>query len=176
MSTSIKYADITIIRNLQEDNILNALIGFIGYENIINDKDIIIITFEDGTMCDIKDEYIDKKYKFSISKCGHYPTYFETDQKKTLIYKKPTIKNNLKKIKINEIFKDYTNYHRNKIVSSVYNAIYQDINENEKLAIFKFKSKKENPKFKLAYHHDYFDKTDIIYLINVLFLKCDDYS
>ena len=165
MSASIKYAYITIMRNLQKDNIYNALIGFIGYENTINDKDIIIITFEDGTISNIKDEYIDKKYNFSISKCGHYPTYFETDQKKTLIYKKPSIKNNFKKVKFSEIFKDYTSY-RNKLVSSMYNVIYQDINENEKLAIFKFKSNKDTLKFKLAYHGDYFDKSDIIYLIN----------
>ena len=169
MSISIKYADITIIRNMQENNIFKGLIGFgfIGYENTINDKDTIIITFEDGTICNIKDEYIDKKYNFSISKCGHYPIYFETDQKKTLLYKKPNIKNN-KNFKFSEIFKDNTSY-RNKVVSSVYNVIYKDIYENEKLAIFKFKSsKKDNLRFKLAYHDDYFDKSDIIYLINHL--------
>jgi hypothetical protein len=170
MSMSIKYADITIMRSLQENNIFNTLIGFFGYENIINDNDIMIITFEDGTISNIKDEYIDKKYKFSISKCGRYPTYFETDQQKTLIYKKPQIKNNLKNLKFTEIFKDSIN-HSNKIVSSIYNVIYQDINKNEKLAIVKFKSSnKDNTKFKLAYHHDYFDKTDIIYLINHLLL------
>jgi hypothetical protein len=56
----------------------------------------------------------------------------------------------------------------------MYNVIYGDINENEKLAIFKFKasSKKDNPKFKLAYYDDYFDKSDIIYLINHIFLQC----
>jgi hypothetical protein len=165
---SIKYADITIIRNLQENNIFKGLIGFgfIGYENIINDKDIIIITFEDGSICNIKDEYIDKKYNFSISKCGHYPTYFETDQKKTLVYKKTYLKNKFKNLKLSEIFKDNTSY-RNKVLSSIYNVIYKDINENEKLAIFKFKSsKKDNLRFKLAYHDDYFDKSDIIYLIN----------
>jgi hypothetical protein len=156
---------------MQGDNIFNALIGFVGYEYIINDNDIIIITFEDGNICNIKDEYIDKKYKFSISKCGRYPTYFETDKKKTLIYKKPKTKNNLKKITFSEIFKDHTICHRNKIVSSIYNVIYQDINENEKLAIFKFKSNKDTPRFKLAYHDDYFDKSDIIYLINHLFLQ-----
>jgi len=168
MSTSIKYADITIMRNMQEDNIFNELIEFIGYEHIINDKDTMIITFEDGTIYNIKDEYIDKKYNFSISKCGHYPIYFETDNKKTLIYKKPHVKNKFKRVKFIEIFKDYKNNH-NKLVSSMYNVIYQDVNENEKLAIFKFESsKKENPKFKLAYHDDYFDKSDIIYLINHL--------
>jgi hypothetical protein len=165
---SIKYADITIICDLQKDNIYNTLIGFIGYENIINDKDIIIITFEDGTICNIKDEYIDKKYNFSISKSGHYPTYFETDKKKTLVYKKPNIKKNLKKLKFSEIFNDFKN-NRNKIVSSMYNIIYKDINENEKLAIFKFKcNNKDNLQFKLAYHNDYFDKSDIIYLIHHL--------
>jgi hypothetical protein len=170
MSTSIKYADITIMCNMQEDNIYNTLIGFIGYENTINDKDIIIITFEDGTICNIKDDYIDRKYNFSILKSGHYHTYFETDNKKTLIYKKPNIKKKSKKIKFSEIFKDYTNYHNNKIVSSMYNVIYQDNNENEKLAIFKFKSNKDKLRFKLAYDNDYFDKSDIIYLINHLLL------
>jgi hypothetical protein len=171
MSMSIKYADITIMCNLQKDNIFNTLIGFIGHENTINDNDSIIITFEDGTICNTKDEYIDKKYNFSISKCGHYPRYFETDNKKTLIYKKPNIKNNFKIVKFSEIFKDYTSY-RNKVVSSVYNVIYKDINENEKLAIFKFKcNNKDNLKFKLAYHNDYFDKSDIIYLIHHLLFK-----
>ncbi|MEB3214327.1 MAG: hypothetical protein VKL39_23460 [Leptolyngbyaceae bacterium] len=40
---SIKYADITIIRNLEQENIFRRFERYFGYENTTNNKDIIII-------------------------------------------------------------------------------------------------------------------------------------
>jgi hypothetical protein len=69
---SIKYAEITIIRNLEEESIFRGLFRVLGYENTTNDKDTIIINFDDGTICDTKDEYIDKKYDFSLLGHDHW--------------------------------------------------------------------------------------------------------
>jgi hypothetical protein len=89
----IKYAEITIIRNIEEENVFRTLSRYFGYENTSNDNDTIIIEFDDGTIYDIKDEYIDKKFEFIT--LGHdywFPIYFEIDQeKRTLFYKKPDL-------------------------------------------------------------------------------------
>ena len=57
--------------------IFRSLSRYFGYENTSNDNDTIIITFDDGTICDTKDEYIDKKIEFGER--GHtyeFPMYF----------------------------------------------------------------------------------------------------
>ena len=59
----IKYAEITIARNLEEENWFNYLKRLTGNENIVNDNDTIIILFEDGSISDVKSEYVDKQFK-----------------------------------------------------------------------------------------------------------------
>ncbi len=60
----IKYAEITIIRNIEEENVFRTLSRYFGYENTTDNKDMIIIIFDNGSIYDTKDEYIDKKYNF----------------------------------------------------------------------------------------------------------------
>ena len=43
---SVKYAEITIIRNIEEEDIFRTLSRYFGYENTSNDNDTIIITFD----------------------------------------------------------------------------------------------------------------------------------
>ena len=79
---SIKYVEITIIRNIQEENIFRSLSRYFGYENTSNDNDTIIITFDDGTICDTKDEYIDKKFEFAVLGYDHsFPIYLKKNKK-----------------------------------------------------------------------------------------------
>jgi len=51
---SIKYVEITIVKNLEEESILNKIFGFFNYNETFTftDKDTIIMEFEDGTVCD----------------------------------------------------------------------------------------------------------------------------
>jgi len=169
---TIKYAEITIIRNLEEEDIFSTLTRYFGYENRTNDKDIIIITFDDGTICDTKDEYIDKKYKFGALGYKHeFPIYFNTDKtgSLSLFYKNPIEKNKTETLNFNSIFKNYYKYKTQQHESSIFNLIYEDINKKELLAMCRIKSTEEKPRFLLAYDNIIFDKSDIIYFVDYLF-------
>ena len=78
----IKYAEITIIRNLEEEGIfdyLNRLL--LGNENLVNDNDSIIILFDDETIYDIKNDNNDKNDKFKMGPIKfntHLPRKYHT--------------------------------------------------------------------------------------------------
>lgn len=169
---SIKYAEITIIRNLEEQNIFTTLTRYFGYENQINNNDTIIMTFDDGTICDIKDEYKDLNYKFGLINWPEhwFPGYFDLNNKITLFYKRPKEVNGVKKLDFKPIFNDYKNHYCSKD-SSKFNMIYEDYNKKEKLAICRVKSNEDKPRFLLAYDIDIFDRSDIIYLVDCIFKR-----
>ena len=168
---SIKYAEITIIRNLEEESIFRGLFRVLGYENTTIDKDTIIINFDDGTICDIKDEYIDKKYDFSLLGEDHwFPILFKKvkDTLPIIFFKRPKVENGVRKLNFQNIFKDCKNYNQKQIQSSKYNIIYQTYNDIEIFAICRIKSNEEKPRFLLAYDGNWFDRSDIIYLIDCI--------
>ena len=168
---SIKYVEITIIRNIEEENIFRTLSRYFGNENTTNNKDTIIMLFDDGTICDTKDEYIDKKFEFDVIGHDHsFPIYFKIDnEKRSLFYKKPDIKDGQKKLDFKKIFKNYNkNYNRE---ASEYNVIYETYDNKELFAICRIKSNEEKPRFLLAYDETIFDKSDIIYLVDCIFKR-----
>jgi len=171
---SIKYVEITIIRNIEEENVFRTLSRYFGYENTSNDNDTIIMEFDDGTICDIKDEYIDKKFEFNMLGHDHwFPLYFKIEGKNnTLFYKKPDLnKDGQKKLDFNKIFKNYKNYNKYSREASEYNLIYETYDKIELFAICRIKSNEEKPRFILAYDETIFDKSDIIYLNDCIFKK-----
>lgn len=173
----IKYAEITIIRNIEEENIFSTLGRYFGYENRINDKDIIIITYDDGSICDTKDEYIDKKYKFGPLGYKHeFPIYFDTNKtgSLSLFYKNPIEKDDKEVLNFQPIFKNDYKHKNQQHVPSVFNLIYEDFKKKEVFAICRIKSTAEKPRFLLAYDDTIFDKSDIIYFIDYLF-KCKSF-
>lgn len=161
---TIKYAEITIIRNIEEEHIFTTLTRYFGYENNCNDNDTIIINFDDGYICDIKDEYTDKKYIFTLYS-KQFPIYFEKNKKDTLFWKY-SIDNILH---VNTMFKNHKSY---KLESSIYNMIYYHYCRGIKKDIFsilRIKSNEDKPRFILAYDDILFDKSDIIYLTDCIF-------
>lgn len=170
---SIKYIEITIIRNLEEENIFRAITRYIGYENKTNNKDTIIMLFDDGTICDIKDEYIDKNFEFGVLGYDYdFPIYFKKDKKNnTLFYKNPDIKDGKKKLDFEKIFKNYNKIYKDSKDASEYNVIYETYDNKEIFAICRIKSNEEKPRFLLAYDETILDKSDIIYLTDCIFKK-----
>jgi hypothetical protein len=166
-----KYAEITIIRNIADEDIFRTLSRYFGYENTSNDNDTIIMTFDDGHICDIKDEYKDLKYKFSkvISIGTWFPDYFELNNKITLFYKKPYIKDGEKILDFKKILGVCKNYNKDSTATSEYNFIYEDIYKKDIFAICKLKSNEEKPRFLLAYDIDVLDRSNIIYLVDCIF-------
>lgn len=173
----IKYAEITIVRNLEEESWLSYFKNLIGEENIITNNDTIIISFDDGTISDTKRELVDKQFNFGPkSYFQDYPIYFEKENKnntfflKTPIIQRVTEPRNLfsytvLKLDSKPILKDYKNHNTLKKEPSIYNAIYYT-GTHEVLAIVKIG---KIFRYLLAYEDDYFDKSDLTYFVNCLF-------
>ena len=117
----IKYAEITIVRNLEEESWLSYFKNLIGEENIITNNDTIIISFDDETISDTKCDLVDKQFKFGPKDYRReYPLYFEKkDKNNTFFLKTPRVEmvtepRNLfsypvLKLDSRVIFKDYKN-------------------------------------------------------------------
>jgi hypothetical protein len=168
---TIKYAEITIIRDLEEESMFDSIGRYFGNEPIITDNDLIIITFDDNTICDIKNEYIDKKFIFGP--CGYihnFPIHFRFDSyKRVAFYTIPDIIDGNYKLRLKDIFKNNINYHKNNCQSSIYNMIYSNYDGDLIFAILRVKSNEEKPRYLLAYNSELFHRSDIIYLIDCMF-------
>lgn len=156
-----------IFRNIIEEPIYGTLFRYLGYEYWVEKQDTILIIFDDDTICDTKNEYIDKHYKFDKTE-NVYPLHFKTD-KIELFYKIPIDLNGRKSINFKPIFKNCTKIKHKMLEDSIFNMIYQDIGMNEVLSLIKIKSNEEKPRYLMAYDEKIFCKSDIIYLIENIF-------
>ena len=165
----IKYAEIVIVRNLEEEGWFNYCKRMIGNENIVYDNDTIIILFEDGTMTDTRSEYVDKHAKMGPTVFQRvYPTYFNIKDKEMMFYKGPTIVNGMKTLDFKPIFKNNPKFLTLSKVASIYNVIYTSI-RNETFAIVKNNSNEKSPRYSVAYEDTHFDRSDIVYLVEYIF-------
>ena len=171
----IKYAEITIVRNLEEESWLSYFKNLIGEENIITNNDTIIISFDDGTVNEANRKSIDKQFKFGPKYYyQNYPIYFNKLDKHSIFLKRPIIKEDgYMKMDFKPIFKNYSNFNTSKKEPSIYNAIYEDMCIGELLAIVK---NGYNHRYFLAYDDSYFDKSDINYFVNMLFTNSFTYE
>lgn len=170
---TIKYAEVTIITNQGDETILRSVFKFLGYENKFTENDKIIISFDDETVCDVKDDYTNNnKFKFGITGYEHsFPIYFEMNDK-TFFYKKPEIINNVQKLNFNIIMKNNKKYEKKTIVPSIYNVVFyihEYDGKKDVFGILKIRSSEEKPRYHIAYDDKYFDKSSVIYLIDLLF-------
>ena len=181
---SIKYAEFTMILDLEKESMTNYLSRILfgnenkelDYENNYN----IIILFDDETIYDIKDKIINTK-SHNIFKMGpayfarnNIPIYFEIKKiNNTFFSKNPTIIDGIKKLNFKSIFSNNQKYATFKKEPSAYNVIYyKSTKENDdSLAIVKIQSSETKPRFLLAYNSEYFEKEDIIYFLRYIFYK-----
>lgn len=171
----IKYAEITIARNLEEESWLSYFKNLIGEEKIITNNDTIIISFDDGTITDTKSALLDKKFEFGRK--GYqtdYPIYFNKPDKHTLFLQKPVLRNGQMYMNFNNIFKDDPKFATIIKTPSIYNAIYDRCGRDyQSFALVK--NGKSN-RYLLAYDDSYFDKSDIIYFIHTIFTDSYTYE
>jgi hypothetical protein len=182
----IKYVEITIIRNLKEESWFSYFKNLIGDEDIITDKDTIIISFDDGTLSDTNNKPVNEEFEIGPKSYHYYntgyPIYFNKKDKNTVFLKAPILvevkePRNLfsymvRKLDSRNIFKDYKNCNTLKKEPSIYNVIYQD-NTGDIFALVKSGSKF---KYLAAYDDSYFDKLDIEYFVNCIFTDTFTYS
>lgn len=179
----MKYGEITIIKNLEEESIFRSITRpiavYFGCETIINKADTIILSFDDTSIYDMKNDYTntDINYTFGTIYDNNslYPSYFKIDNhkidvyNKTAFYRSPIIVNDMKKLKFSEVFKDYSKFKYTTCISSVYNVIYEDIRKNVMFSIVKMTCNENNQRFMLAYDETYFDILELSYLLNCIF-------
>jgi len=165
----IKYAEITIVRNLKKESWSSYFKNLLEEEPKITNNDTIIILFDDGSICDSKDDLIDKQFIFGPKFFQrHYPLYFDKqNSKQTFFFKCPIIKDGILTIDGKTIFKDNPKYLTMKKIASIYNAICYIVPENHD--VFAIVKKECNNRYLLAYDDSYFDKSDINYLVTMLF-------
>ena len=177
----IKYAEITIIRNLKEESWLSYFKNLIGDEDIITDKDTIIISFDDGSISDTNNKLVNDQFEIGpLSyhyQFSNYPIYFNKKDKNTVFLKPPSLKEvthakgffsyTVKKLDSTNIFKDYKDGNTLKKEPSIYNVIY----ESESINMFALVKIGSNFKYLLAYEDTYFDKSDIEYFVNCIFIN-----
>jgi len=175
----IQYGEFTIIHNEEEEGFFNSILrNWFNTETQAHQTSQIIILFEDGQICEIKDKFKDFQYRFLDSSRAPTPSYFErntTDENK---YKKTYFKKDTKNIdgiehlNFTTLFETYSKYSKGNIVASVYNSIYYHHKNSDKLDILGFrriKSSESKPRFQFAYDNDEFSKEEVIYLINYIF-------
>lgn len=180
---SIKYAEITIVRNLKEESWLSYFKNLIGDEDIITNNDTIIISFDDGSVSDTNNKLVNEQFEIGPESYHYqfssYPIYFNKKDKNTVFLKAPILEEvtdtrgffsyMVKKLDSRDIFKDYKNCNTLKKVPSIYNVIYQIYQNNSISDIFALVKISSNFKYLLAYDDSYFDKSDIEYFVNCIF-------
>jgi hypothetical protein len=171
----IRYAEITIVRNLKEERWISYFKNLIGDEDIISNKDTIIIVFDDGSISDTNSKYENEQFKMGPkSYYYYYPIYFEKEDKNMIFFlKELNIENGVAKLDFRPIFKDYQKYDNLNKQPSIYNAIYEITGIGHVFALVKFS---QNLKYLLAYDDSYFDKSDIGYFINCIFTNTFTYT
>jgi hypothetical protein len=175
----IQYGEFTIIHNEEEEGFFNSIFrNWFNTEIQAHQTSQIVILFEDGEICEIKDKFKDFKYIFLDSSRAPTPSYFERNTTDENEYKKIYFKKDTKNIdgieRLNgtAIFQNYSKYAKGNAMASVYNSIYyhnKNSNKPEVLGFIRIKSSESKPRFQFAYDNDEFSKEEVIYLINYLF-------
>ena len=175
---SIKYAEITIIFDTKNEGFFtNLKRNWLGYETFCDGETDIIISFDDGTLSCVKDEFTDCNFKFFVGISSLLPMHFQEDNREkekyrnTYFQRQPIKKENgnlhldFKKIFSIEIREKY------KLVASCFNCIYYCVKNNNQdiFSILKIYSNEDKPRFLLAYDSDEFNRDEVIYLVNCIF-------
>ena len=142
---SIKYGELTIIKDNEQSN-LSSLLYWITNEEYLGKKSKYIFLFDDGEICDAEDKLLDFHFKFLDSFMSVLPIYFEktiNKEKYLQIYFKKGIKC------FNQLFINYPKYKSDMTIESKYNCIY-DCCKSSKPEIFglvRIKSTEQMPRF-----------------------------
>jgi len=172
---TIKYADVTINRNIDEETIFTSMSRYFGFEPYITDNDTIVVLFDDTTIYNTKD-YTNTHYTFvkidnELQDTWPYTYIIKSNEKEILLtYKKPIIdKNGSAILNFKPLFMNYPKFTNENTTGSQFNSIYVNKDNKQAFAILKIKSNEEKPRFIIAYDDSLFDKTEVITIIDNIF-------
>lgn len=166
----IQYGEIII--NVENETVYNYFNKIIGNDITFDKKDIIIISFNDGT--NIQSTNLTTSNTFDMGIIGFnsiLPLYFSIGPTLFLI-QTPVYENRVKSMDFKPIFSKYPDYLTIEKIASMYNVIYQ-INKVDVFAIIKISSSSNNNnnnhRFLLAYDDSYFKRAEIAHFIEHIF-------
>ncbi len=168
----LKYGEIYVYHNKNEESIGNTFWRFFGYETPVDKSSQILMIFnETNELFDIS-EYLSRpntecKIKLNFSDVT-LPDYFKNSVGKTATYKEPIVTNGVKKESFTKIFTNYDKYKNFKPIASIYNRIYT-FNSDNVFGTLRISSAEETPRFIFAFESDFLSNTDVVYLINLFF-------
>ena len=175
----IQYGEITIIYNEEEEEFFRSIVRiWFDYEFRADDNSQIVILFEDGEICEIKDKFKDFQFKFFDDSKAYTPRYFEKNINSDIFSRKIYFKEDTKiidgieRLNFTSLFKSYSKYSKDNTIASAYNSIYFHHKNSDKPQVFgvvRLKSSQNKPRFQFAYDNDEFSKEEVIYLINYIF-------
>jgi hypothetical protein len=179
-SRRLTYAEVTIIKNVDNSNFLNSIQWFLGLDTeriIDSEKDIVLMSFENEPPFDTKDRYVD--FKFNIQPCFDnarimYITYTEEDKRKFYFSQEPTFSKGRSRLNFSRVTNENPSYKNSDIQPSHYNTIfycYESGIEKDALFIAKLISSDSKPRYVIAYDDNYITKLQVIYLVRTIFLE-----
>lgn len=175
---TIKHAEVTIIRNLEEETFVQYYIvrTLFNQEGEFTDNDTIIMLFDDFTIYDSKNEIKTKnKIIFNETEVNGFPIYFDYESNNTNItafYKYPTETEGKQSLNMKPFIHNYRQAKHVTLEPSFYNLMYE-CDGKDIFGIVKIKSNEDKPRFIVAYDDMYFEKNDIIFLTDcMLKRKC----
>ena len=163
----IQYAEIFI--NVKEETYYNYFKTLIGVEKGgFSNDDTIILSFNNGEFaCDTREA---KDMKLVTGPSANYtifPNYFCLENNPFYITM-PTIDYGLLTINFSSIFANNPKYVKKDAGGSIYNVKYQTIEGVDVFSIVKMKSPSKNPRFIMAYDDEWFNRENLMVLVNLL--------
>lgn len=174
----VQYGEITIIHNEKEEGLVKSIFRTLfDYEFKPQKNSQIIVLFENGEICEIKDKLKDFHYEIFDDSLSMTPRYFDKNINNThyrFIYfrQESKIFENKEYLDFNNLFKYYSKYSKDNTCDSTYNCVYYKNKCPEKVEVFgiiRLKSTETKPRFQFAYDTDEFSIDEVIYLINYIF-------
>ena len=168
----IQYAEIFI--TVKEETYSNYFKRLIGIENgFFSNEDTIILSFNNEEfVCDARDANHMKIVSGTRYTNSIFPTYFYLENKSFHITKPETV-DGLLKINFSSIFANNPKYVKKDADGSIYNVKYQTIEEVDVFSIVKMKSSNKNPRFIMAYDDQWFNRENLMVLVNLLLKNID---
>jgi hypothetical protein len=176
---TIKYAEITIIFDTVNEGIFTNLSrNWLGYETFCDEDSNIIISFDDGTLSCVKDEFKDCNFEFFVGISTLLPMHFGRGKRENEKYRSIYFARNPEKRADGNLHLDFTKIFpsemtkKYKMNPSCFNCVYHCHNGSETKNVFsilKIYSNEDKPRFLMAYDSDEFNRDELIYLVNCIF-------
>lgn len=168
----LKYGEIYVYHNQNEESISNTLWRFFGRETYVDKTSQILMIFDETNELFDVNEYLSRpnttsKIKVNFSDVSLLD-FFTNSAGKIATYKEPIESNGVKKQSFSKIFTNYDKYKNFKPIASIYNHIYI-FNSKEVFVTLRIKSTEEKPRFIFAFDPDFLSNTDVVHLVNLLF-------